>query len=211
MSGNLAELCSKALWEQCCAIRERTPMVRLRNRPDMMVYSDWDGFFRDVGWHLQYDILPPLDGRSGLWRKDSLNRKAWVWFAQNEERIVDAYIRKRWSGDLRAAMKATGHYEKLHEDYLRYFEDRRNSFLEQEEKALAAAKAAGLAQGKTTSSHGGVANLLRVLTKTMIAQGSSIQTIARVQYAVCIQAGIMLPNEFLTDVLVADAMMEGQP
>ena len=82
--------------------------------------------------------------------------------------------------------------------------------MEQEEKALATAMAAGLAQGKSPSSHGGVANLLRVLTKTMIAQGSSILSIAKMQYAVCVQAGIMLPNEFLTDVLVANDMTEGQ-
>ena len=53
-----------------------------------------------------------------------------------------------------------------------------------------------------TSSHGGVANLLKVLTKTMNAQGSSIRSIAKVQYAVCTQAGIYIPDEFVTDVLV---------
>ena len=53
-----------------------------------------------------------------------------------------------------------------------------------------------------TSSHGGVANLLKVLTKTMTAQGSSIRTIAKVQYTICTQAGIYIPDEFVTDVLV---------
>ena len=54
-----------------------------------------------------------------------------------------------------------------------------------------------------TNSHGGVANLLKVLTKTMHEQGSSIRTIAKVQYAICTQAGIYVPDEFITDVLVA--------
>lgn len=62
--------------------------------------------------------------------------------------------------------------------------------------------------GKAPQSHGGVANLLKVLTKTMYDQGSSVYTIAKVQYAVCVQAGIYIPEEFLTDVLVAAAMME---
>ena len=56
---------------------------------------------------------------------------------------------------------------------------------------------------KMPSSHGGVANLLKTLTKTMTLQGASIQSIAKVQYAICTQAGIYIPNEFLTDVAVA--------
>ena len=56
---------------------------------------------------------------------------------------------------------------------------------------------------KAPSSHGGVANLLKVLTKTMIQRGASLDTIAKIQYAVCTQAGIYIPNEFLTDVAVA--------
>lgn len=55
----------------------------------------------------------------------------------------------------------------------------------------------------STHSHGGVANLLRVLTKTMHEQGSTIRTIAKVQYAICLQAGIYVPEEFMTDVLTA--------
>ena len=52
-------------------------------------------------------------------------------------------------------------------------------------------------------SHGGVANLLKVLTATMKAQGSSIKSIAKMQYAICLQAGIYVPEEFITDILVA--------
>lgn len=55
---------------------------------------------------------------------------------------------------------------------------------------------------KTPQSHGGVANLLKVLTKTMENQGSDITSIAKVQYAVCAQAGIYIPDEFIRDVAV---------
>lgn len=81
--------------------------------------------------------------------------------------------------------------------------------MEQEQKALEVASSALSARTRIPQSHGGVANLLKVLTKTMTAQGSSIQTIAKVQYAICIQAGIALPNEFLTDVMVAEEIING--
>ena len=55
---------------------------------------------------------------------------------------------------------------------------------------------------KTPQSHGGVANLLKVLTKTMEKQGSDITSIAKVQYAICVQAGIYIPDEFIRDVAV---------
>lgn len=60
----------------------------------------------------------------------------------------------------------------------------------------------GLSARKTPQSHGGVANLLKVLTKTMEKQGSDISSIAKVQYAVCVQAGIYIPDEFIRDVAV---------
>lgn len=47
-----------------------------------------------------------------------------------------------------------------------------------------------LENGKRLLSHGGVANLLKILTKTMEKQGSSIENIAKVQYTICMQAGI---------------------
>ena len=59
-----------------------------------------------------------------------------------------------------------------------------------------------LSARKTPKSHGGVANLLKVLTKTMEKQGSDITSIAKVQYAICVQAGIYIPDEFIRDVAV---------
>ena len=57
-------------------------------------------------------------------------------------------------------------------------------------------------------SHGGVANLLKVLTKTMEKQCADIMNIAKVQYAVCIQAGIYIPDDFVQDVAVAMDVLE---
>ena len=58
------------------------------------------------------------------------------------------------------------------------------------------------APAKMPSSHGGVANLLKVLTKTMEQRGASLNTIAKTQWAICKQAGFYIPDEFLTDASV---------
>jgi hypothetical protein len=81
-----------------------------------------------------------------------------------------------------------------------WFEGRRKTFLENMNKEII--KMTGN-PAKTPSSHGGVANLLKVLTKTMLQRGASLDTIAKTQYAICTQAGIYIPSEFLTDVSVA--------
>lgn len=60
-----------------------------------------------------------------------------------------------------------------------------------------------LENGKRANSHGGVANLLKVLTKTMEKQGASIENIAKVQYTICMQAGIYIPDEFVEDVAIS--------
>lgn len=60
------------------------------------------------------------------------------------------------------------------------------------------------------TSHSGIASLLTVLTKTMEKQGADITSIAKVQYAVCVQAGVYIPDEFLLDVAVALDVEEGK-
>ena len=64
------------------------------------------------------------------------------------------------------------------------------------------AKVKEMSTKKTPQSHGGVANLLKVLTQTMQKQGADIRNIAKVQYAICVQAGIYIPDEFIRDVAV---------
>lgn len=67
---------------------------------------------------------------------------------------------------------------------------------------LEIAKANLLSQQKCNGQHGSVASLLKVLTKTMTLQGSDIRNIAKMQYMICTQAGIYIPDEFITDVAV---------
>ena len=146
-----------------------------------------------------------LDGRS--FRADAEITKAWRWFNRMDEKLIDAYIRRRWSNDLRAAMREAGTYNALHEDWIDFFKKRREKFMDKTETAISAWTTEMTKTGKIPQSHGGVANLLKILTKTMKEQRSGIESIAKMQYAICMQAGIYIIPEFLTDVLVAEDLM----
>ena len=206
----LEELNSSCLWNMCCAIRDRTPLVYPKGKTCGRKIDPWETFFSEADQSLRWDILPKkkrLDGRS--FRTGSDLVKAWRWFNEKSETIVDSYIKDQWGNDLREGMRKCGTYNNLHQDWLDYFVRRRNDFMEETNK-LVSMTAEGLAKkGKMPQSHGGVANLLKVLTKTMKEQGSGIDSIAKMQYAICIQAGIYIVPEFLTDVLVADKIMSG--
>lgn len=205
----LEELCSSDLWQACCAIHDRTPLVYPAGKRWGRKVDPWEQFFEDADTRLRYNILPHkrLDGRS--YRSGSELQKSWVWFNEKSDRIVDGYIRDKYGGDFRKAMRECGTYNAMHDDYLAFFAERRKRFMAKTE-ALTAKTGEELAKkGKLPQSHGGVANLLKVLTKTMKEQGSAINTIAKMQYAICIQAGIYVIPEFLTDVLVADDIMNG--
>ena len=201
----LEELVNNAVYRACREVYEDAPKIRIKGKeypPDPL-----EGFYYNAGYHTRFDFLPGVDGRSGLWKKGSLFRKAWLYFNDNGDKIFLGYVRDRFDGDLKAGMIQMTNYNSLRDDYIKYFGERRRKHLEQEQKALEAAGAALSVRKRTPQSHGGVANLLKVLTKTMTEQGSSIQTIAKVQYAVCIQAGIALPTDFLTDVIVAEEII----
>lgn len=205
----LEELCHSELWHACCAVRDRTPLVYPQGRTWGRKVDPWEHFFEGADDRIRWNYLPHkrLDHRS--YRSGSELSKSWLWFNEKSDRIVDGYIRCKYGGDIRKAMRECGSYNAMHDDYLAFFDERRKKFMEKTE-ALTAKTVGELAiKGKLPQSHGGVANLLKVLTKTMKEQGSGINTIAKMQYAICIQAGIYVIPDFLTDVLVADEIMKG--
>ena len=204
----LEELAADALYRQCEAIKDRTPLVYPKGQTWGKKIDPLADFFQPNDRRLRYDMLPKkrMDGRS--FRPDSELTKAWRWFNRKDEKLIDAYIRARWKNDLRAAMREAGTYEALHEDWLEYFKRRRDGFMEKTNTDITARTAELAQRGKMPQSHGGVANLLKVLTRTMKEQGSGIENIAKMQYAVCMQAGIYIIPEFLTDVLVAEELMQ---
>lgn len=202
----LEELCKTAFFDQCMAVVEdERPLARLKGRPAPV--RRFDGF---MSWDSQYFTW---DG--DLVKRRMRNRPgdalplAMRYFDEHQERICDAYIRDALGGDLPTAMQENGTFDRLFGGFLAYFADRRNQLLSDTKALILEMREALAKQHRMPQSHGGVANLLKVLTQTMKTQGSSIQTIAKVQYAVCMQAGIFIPDEFIFDVLVAADIAEG--
>ena len=112
-------------------------------------------------------------------------------------------------GSVKTAFVKTNHWIDLWNEFEEWYEERRKRFMAKMDTAIATNNKGEVIPTKKPNSHGGVANLLKVLTKTMEQQGADIRSIAKVQYAVCTQAGIRIPDEFLTDVAVALDVLEG--
>lgn len=201
----LEELCRHAFYEACKEITDRD-MVRLKTDKRPRRYSGFYNGNGRVGYH--WDRLPvlQLSGRGSFGQKAANGRRAWNWFNEHENALRDHFIRERYRGSLETAMDECGTFDALFDEFLKYFSCRRDRFMEKTQDLVAKRTDELARMGKRPQSHGGVANLLKVLTKTMHERGTSIHTIARVQYTVCMQAGIYIPDEFLTDILVAADM-----
>ena len=129
-----------------------------------------------------------------------LDTKCEQWFHHNCTDMIYGMFRCNGWNNIEDAIKGTHNYKGLCNRWDNWFEGRKKKFMEKMNEQII--KQNGV-PAKIASSHGGVANLLKVLTKTMISRGASLDTIAKTQYAVCTQAGIYIPNEFLTDCAVA--------
>lgn len=198
----LEELCRAALWDICKECADDVPLVRLRGSTKPV--SMFESFFDKGGYVFDWNLLPL--NKVAKHRRGSVPREAWVWFNENADAICRAYIRKRY-GYADRAMIYSGSFSVLFADFKKYFDERKNALMEKTENALQVQKTKLAKKGEKPQSYGGVANLLKVLHKTSLEQGSSVQTIAKVQFAVCMQAGIFIPDEFLTDVMTATDIM----
>ena len=182
------------VFEEKCVRR----ILRLKGEPQ-----------RENEWDRKLDTY--FDGSSiysySLWGKThkSLDLKCQMYFEDHAEEILRVYIQDRW-GDTEAAVEKTPCFLSLCTDFADWFDERREEFLENMTAAIAEIKKFQMSD--KPQSHGGVANLLKVLTKTMEKQGADIGNIAKVQYAVCVQAGIYIPEEFLQDVAIALSITE---
>jgi hypothetical protein len=200
----LEELCRMAMYHTCRTAEQKAPLVTLKGKP-WKKENEFKDFFTATSSFTFYPGLPLK--RAMNERVGSLLRKSWAWINENADNICNAYIKNRHNNNLTEAMRQAKTFDVLFADFKKYFAQRRGEFMENTENRLAEQRTSLAKSKKTPQSHGGVANLLKVLTKTMHDQGSSVYTIAKVQYAVCLQAGIYIPEEFLTDVLVASEIM----
>lgn len=195
----LEEQC-RVVFEQACreVIEKNAQLVKLKGgwpkpKNEFENFMSWkDGYYIWDGCL----VKRVLDSRPGNVIRDAFN------YFTHAEKLRDAYIRQKY-GTMENAMRQTKKFSVLFDTFREDFAYRRSKFMEKTNDLIDVKKGELKRQGKMPQSHGGVANLLKVLTATMKAQGSSIKTIAKVQYTVCIQAGIYIPEEFITDVLVA--------
>ena len=189
----------KGVFRSACeeVVEKHNELCRLRGWPrkpnpfkDFFAFEDkyyvWDGAL----------IRQVMNSRMGNPMRDCFT------YFVHAEKLRDAYIKKRY-GTVENAMREKGSFAELFHTFTEDFARERERFMDKTAELIAGKALELKKQGKLPQSHGGVANLLKVLTQTMKQQGSSIKTIAKVQYAVCLQAGILIPDEFITDVLVA--------
>lgn len=207
----LEVLCRDAFRDACHDVvdRERGDcIVSLKGHPRPM--RKYKNFFVGIDGILTRHWLTLPMKMFMVHRKEGLNlgSLAWIWMQENAAAVCEAYVRDRYGGKLENAMDAAQNFDDLFDQFSQYFEKRRLDFMAKTETALTEIRREVTVRGRTTSSHGAVANLLKVLTRTMKEQGSSIHSIAKMQYSVCLQAGIYLPEEFLTDILVAGEMID---
>lgn len=198
----LEELCRTAMWDVCKEYSDMFPLVRLKGQPKPALSGQ--SFFGGNWYVFDWNLLPLNE--VARCRRGSIKREAWVWFNENADAICRGYIRKQ-HGMIEQAMISCGTFDALFTDFKKYFDERKKVLMEQTENALQVQQTKLAKRGEKPQSYGGVAHLLKVLHKTSLEQGSSIQTIAKVQFAVCMQAGILIPDEFLTDVMTATDIM----
>ena len=195
-------VCENALKRLCRQVVERhnPPLVRLKGDKKNISANPFKDFVdSEFGWFDTY--LARMSRRRAV-----CHDKCVAFFNQKSSFLCLIFLTQKYDGDLESAMTQTGKFEVLYQEFLNWFDDIRREF--QMQFNVSEAKKQMPQNGKRPNSHGGVANLLKTLTKTMEKQGASIQSIAKVQYTICMQAGIYIPDEFIEDVAVALSVME---
>ena len=195
-------VCESALKRLCRQVVERhnPPIVRLKGDMEDIPTNPFKNFVDgEFGWFNTYLV--------GMSKPRAMcHDKCVAFFDKNAWQICTAFMREEYHGDVEYAMFKTMDFMVLFQKFLNWFSDKRREF--QMQFNVSEAKKQMLENGKRPNSHGGVANLLKTLTKTMEKQGASIQSIAKVQYTICMQAGIYIPDEFIEDVAVALSVMD---
>lgn len=189
--GTLKDMCKKVFREKCV-------MRLVYRKGEEPRFTSWDRkydtYFQGDTWYAYCWI-----GKRGFGYKYFLKGKCEMYFQDHAEQIINLFIAETYK-TIENAVRETDCFLELWNAFDSWLDDRRNKFMENMKIDIQEIRS--MSARKTPQSHGGVANLLKVLTKTMEKQGSDITSIAKVQYAVCVQAGIYIPDEFIRDVAV---------
>lgn len=197
--------CRTDMWNICHNLTgdaPKQPLCWLKNEQKPAVTAwEYEGFYDGGMSSFPYIWMDKYERRRG--RNDTFRYAVGI-FARNGDLLFRAYLKEKYKDDLRAAILDSKNFDDLYDRFVCWFQKRKEKFMEKTAELIKQLNP-GIKNVRSSqpNSHGGVANLLRVLTKTMNAQGSSIRTIAKVQYTVCLQAGIYVPEEFMNDVLTA--------
>ena len=184
--------CKWALYDMCFEYFEKRKVLYSHER-----LVNHHPYFDGMTWHL-WSTLRTKRNATGYYVKS----RSEVFCRDNGDLFIRRFLLSKYRGNLETAIQQTESFEQLWSELLEYFNERKERFMAKQKAEIEISKVTGIANHKTPQSHGGVANLLKVLTKTMEKQGADIRNIARMQFAVCKQAGIYIPDEFLTDVAV---------
>lgn len=192
--------CIDAFKVMCEEVFRKKCVIRLvRRKGEEPMFTKWDAkydtYFQGNTWYL----LSSFNGRCGFGYRYFLKASCELYFEKHARQIISMFLSESYNSIEDAILK-TACFLELWNVFERWFDDRRNKFMENMKADIEEIRR--ISVRKTPQSHGGVANLLKVLTKTMEKQGSDIASIAKVQYAVCVQAGIYIPDEFIRDVAV---------
>lgn len=201
----LEQYCCESLRNMCRDVidNHNPPILRLKaDKTEFQEnpYKNFLGEYRFLWMRSVYDW-----GKGNRCKRHDMARR---WFDQNSPILIMYFFSGLYRGDIENAMKATGNFEQLWDEFQIWFDNKRRDFRMTFD--ITDSKKQILKNGKRPLSHGGVANLLKTLTKTMEKQGSSIESIAKVQYTICMQAGIYIPDEFVEDIAVALSIEKGE-
>lgn len=197
--------CRTDMWNICHNLTgdaPKQPLCWLKNEQKPAITAwEYEGFYDGGMSSFPYIWMDKYERKRG--RNDTFRYAVGI-FARNGDLLFRAYLKEKYKGDLRAAILDSTNFDDLYDRFVYWFQKRKEKFMDKTAELIKQLNP-GIKNVRNLqpNSHGGVANLLRVLTKTMNAQGSSIRTIAKVQYTVCLQAGIYVPEEFMNDVLTA--------
>lgn len=207
-TAGLERICINELRNICQKLFERKCSRKLvwikgeearKNEFDLKI----DTYFQGSSWY-QYSWW---SGRQKWGLAYFIHGKCERYFEDNSEKIISNFLHDTY-GTIETSVLQTDSFSQLEEEFQNWFDERRTRFMEQTDTDIQKWKET-CATSKPQS-HGGVANLLKVLTKTMEKQGTDIANIAKVQYAVCVQAGIYIPDEFVRDVAIVLDMKEAE-
>ncbi len=193
-------ICMATFKTMCEEVFNEKCVMRLVHRKgEEPMFTEWDVKYDTYFQGNTFYSFSFLGGRFGSGYRYFLKGKCELYFEKHARQIISLFLSERCISIEDAILK-TDCFLELWNVFEKWFDDRRNKFMKNMKADIQEIRS--MSTRKTPQSHGGVANLLKVLTKTMEKQGSDIASIAKVQYAICVQAGIYIPDEFIRDVAV---------